>query len=204
MVTNIKYINQSMNKNLPQVFVFSKNEIPSFDSVADGIAWKVIKNIGRGSISKFQYFDNYTVRAAWNNGLDTTAELNAKIGFRYTVTLNKTGIVLEKDGNASYDDCIEIVNKVNVKNGILAQLSNNGNVLIGKKIVAYDQIASFVPSKTLFWGLASEIIEGKGIKSAVLNSTNFFELNIRGLSEVIVSLNGNAENGYYFQVENQI
>ena len=55
----------------------------------------------------------------------------------------------------------------------------------------------------LYWGLASEIQEGAQISSAVLNSDQFFEQDLEGVSEVTVSLYGNAEDGYQFKLENQ-
>ena len=43
----ITYINRSMNKDLPKIFTFTKNEIPTFDALKEGVAWKVIENVGR-------------------------------------------------------------------------------------------------------------------------------------------------------------
>jgi len=192
-----------MNRNLPQVFIFACNESPSFDVINDGVAWKVLKDIGRESLSKFRYRSSYCIRASWDNGENYTATLQAEIGFQYLVKKNNTGYVLEKNGLSTDQGAIEILNNINVKGGILAQLCNDGRVIMGKKIVAYNQQASFRPSEKIYWGLASEINEGKGIKSAVLNSKNFFEVNLKGLSDIWVSLNGNAKNGYYFQIEKQ-
>lgn len=50
-IVRIKYINKSMNRDMPKIFLFMKNEIPTFDALREGIAWKVIKNVGRKSIS---------------------------------------------------------------------------------------------------------------------------------------------------------
>ena len=39
----ITYTNQSMNLDQPKVFLFTRNEIPTFDSLKNGVAWKVIE-----------------------------------------------------------------------------------------------------------------------------------------------------------------
>ncbi|MFR9189698.1 MAG: hypothetical protein ACLVL7_05195 [Anaerotruncus massiliensis (ex Togo et al. 2019)] len=49
----ITYTNQSMNLDQPKVFLFTRNEIPTFDSLKNGVAWKVIERVGRGSSCVF-------------------------------------------------------------------------------------------------------------------------------------------------------
>ena len=38
----ITYINNSLNEDMPKIFVFTQNELPSFNAIRDGVAWKVI------------------------------------------------------------------------------------------------------------------------------------------------------------------
>ena len=73
--------------------------------------------------------------------------------------------------------------------------------MMTKKIVAYDQKATFVLHTKLYWGLASEIQEGDQLSSAVLNSDSFFEQDLEGMSEVTVGLYGNAQDGYMFKID---
>ena len=199
----IKYINNSMNKDLPKIFVFAKNEIPTFDSLQNGVAWKVISNIGRGSSCEFTYPIHTSVAATWDNGCNQTAELKATIGERYTVEKNETGIVLLENGDSVDKKSIEIANTIHTQNGISAQLYKDGNLLMEKDIVAYNQKATFIIHPVLYWGIASEIQEGRLLNSAVLNSDHFHKLNLEGLSDVTISLNGNAKDGYEFKVEHQ-
>lgn len=199
----IKYINNSMNKDLPKIFVFAKNEIPTFDSLKDGVAWKVISNIGRGSSCEFTYPIHTSVGATWDKGCNRTALLKAGIGERYTVEKNDTGIVLTESGDALAIDSIEVANTIHTQNGICAQLYKDGQLLMEKDIVAYNQKATFVIHPSLYWGIASEIQEGNLINSAVLNSDHFHQLILEGLSDVTISLNGNAKDGYEFRVEHQ-
>ncbi|EJL61196.1 hypothetical protein PMI10_03549, partial [Flavobacterium sp. CF136] len=103
MATDIKitYTNKSMNKDLPTVFVFTKNEIPTFDVLKEGVAWRTIPNIGRGSSSSFVFPIITEVGASWQDGMNKTQILPSDIGKRYTVSQNDTGIVLAANGNAS-------------------------------------------------------------------------------------------------------
>lgn len=199
--TKISYINNSANKTLPQVFIFAQNETPGFDSLKDGVAWKVIKDIGRGSRSTFYYDSEYHIQAAWNQNANKTEQIPAKIGGKYQVVKDTTGIVLKANGEASDSSIIEVVNDIEVLDGVSAQYCNSGHVILEKSQVGHRQSAIFRPSKKIYFGLASQITKGENLQSAVINSTNFFELDLTGVSYIEVSLNGNASNGYHFQVE---
>jgi len=199
----ITYINKSMNKDLPTVFVFTKNEIPTFDALKDGVAWRVIPNIGRSSSSSFIYPIETAVGATWQSGQNKTKVLASTIGKRYTVNENETGIVLTSNDDASDTKSIEVNNDVKVPNGVSAQLYKDGKLLMEKKIVGFGQKATFVLKPNLYWGIASEIEQGKSLNSAVLNTDHFFEQNLEGVTKATVSLNGNAQDGYTFEIENQ-
>jgi hypothetical protein len=111
------------------------------------------------------------------------------------VVQDTTGIVLKPDGDASDSKTIEMVNTIEVANGVAAQFCNNDKVMLEKRQVGYDQSAVFRPSKKIYFGLASSL------QSAVISSKKFFELDLTRLSYVMISLNRNAESGYQFQIE---
>jgi len=192
-----------MNKNLPTVFVFTKNETPTFDALKEGVAWRTIPNIGRESTSCFTYPINTQVGASWKAGQNRTQVLTSCIGKRYTVEKDDTGIVLAENGNASDGKSIDVNNEVSVLGGISAQLYKDGKLMMEKKIVGNGQKATFVLKSKLYWGIASEIQESQSLDSAVLNTDHFFEQNLEGIFRATISLNGNAEEGYYFKVEEQ-
>ncbi|WP_068475034.1 hypothetical protein [Saccharicrinis aurantiacus] len=205
MSTEIKitYTNKSMNKDLPTVFVFTKNEIPTFDVLKEGVAWRTIPDIGRGSSSSFVFPIITEVGATWKGGMNKTQVLSSDIGKRYTVSKNDTGIVLAQNGNASDTKSIDINNDANIPDGVSASLYKDGKLMMTKNIVGYGQKATFVLKPKLYWGIASEIQEGALLNSAVLNTDHFFEQDLEGVTEVNISLNGNAEDGYSFKIDNQ-
>lgn len=205
MATDIKitYVNKSMNKDLPTIFVFTKNETPTFDTLKEGVAWRTIPDIGRGSASSFVFPAITEVGATWDDGINRTQILPAHIGRRYTVSQDDTGIVLQANGNAYDTKSIDVNNNANIPRGVNASLYKDGKLMLTKKIVGYGQKATFVLKPKLYWGIASEIQESELINSAVLYTDHFFELNLEGVSEVDISLNGNAQDGYMFKVDSQ-
>lgn len=205
MSTNIEinYVNKSMNKDLPTIFVFTKNEIPTFDALKEGVAWRVIPDIGRGSSSSFIFPVNTEVSASWQDAQNKTETLVSTIGKRYTVEKNDTGVVLAENGNASDTKSIDVNNNINVLNGVSAQLFKDGKLMMEKRIVGYGQKATFVLKPKLYWGVASEIEESQSLDSAVLNADSFFEQDLEGVTKVTVSLNGNAKDGFTFVIESQ-
>jgi hypothetical protein len=198
---HITYVNNSMNPDHPTIFVFAKNLAPTFDTLKDGVAWRVMPEIGKGSSSSFVFPVATTVQAAWGDG-NKTAQLNAVIGKRYTVEEDNTGIVLIENGNASQSNAIEVSSLVQVEGGISAQICKDGKPLLTENIVAYDQKATFILHPKLYWGIASEIQEGQLISSAVLNTDDFFEQDIEGVTRTTVTLVGNPREGYNFVLNN--
>lgn len=205
MGSNVKitYVNRSMNKDLPKIFVFTKNEVPTFDALKEGVAWKVIEDVGRESSCDFIFPITTEVRSAWNGNSCKTKCLPSDIGSRYVVEKDDTGIVLSKSGNAGNVRSIDVCNEVHVKNGVSVELYKDDRLMMCKNIVGFAQKATFVLHPKLYWGVASEIQEGEMLSSAVLDSDHFFEQNLEGVSSVVIGLYGNAEAGYQFKIESQ-
>jgi len=199
----ITYINHSGNTDNPTVFVFTKNDVPTFDVLRDGVAWRTFERIGRGSSATAVFPIDTEVCASWDDKSCRTAQVAASIGSNYKVVKDETGIVLTKEGNAGNTRSIDVVNDVQVDGGINVSLYKDGHVMMTKNIVAYGQKATFVVHPKLYWGLASEIQEGEQLSSAVLDSTHFQELDLEGLTEVTMGLYGNAQDGYEFKVDSK-
>ena len=199
----ITYINKSMNKDLPTIFVFTKSETPTFDALKEGVAWRVLPDIGRESSYSFIYPIQTYVSASWQDGQNKTQMLQSTIGKRYSVSQNDTGIVLVANGNVSDSKSIEVNNDVNVPNGISARLYKDGKLIMKKDIVGYGQTATFILKPILYWGVASEIDESQLLNSAILKTDSFFKQDLEGVTKVTVSLNGNAEDGYTFKIVSQ-
>ncbi len=90
----ITYVNEATGQNLPKVFLFMKNEVPAFDALRDGVVWRVMEDVGRGSSREFDYPIQTSVRASWSGNTCRTALLEASIGGQYTGAEDETGITL--------------------------------------------------------------------------------------------------------------
>ena len=199
----ITYVNNCLNKDKPTIFVFTRNQIPTFSVLEHGVAWKTIANIGRRSSNCFVYTAATYVQAAWGN-CNKTALLESQPGRRYTIEEDDTGIVMVESGQATQRSAIEVASSVNVPGGIRAQIIKDGSPLMVKNIVAYGQKATFILHPKLYWGIASEIREGQAIGSAVMNTDHFWVQDIESIESATVTLVGNAKEGYRFLVKNNI
>ncbi len=198
----ITYYNESQHTQCPTIFVFTQNFIPAFDLLNDASAWKTIPKIGNGSYCRFVYSGNTTVQANWGQ-CNYTEVLEAEIGKRYIIEEDNSGIVLCAGGSATKKNIVEVANNIHVPGGVKVILGNDSRPLATKNTIAFNQMATFIPNTKLYWGIASEIQEGQSLKSAVLDTDRFFEMDISNTSEVSVVLRGNAMDGYRFSVEDE-
>lgn len=201
--TIITYINQSENPDQPSIYIFSENHAPSLDIFTDKVAWRVLKDIGKGSSSEFVYPVETTVRAVWDK-INRTNQLVAQPGKRYSVIRDNTGIVLVDDGKAADPETYEVQNSVEVEGGIDAQLCKDGLPYISEHNVAFNQKAVFLIKPIIYWGVASEILEAQMVSSAVIPAEPLMEMDLEGVTSAVVTLTGNPKNGYQFSIEKQI
>ena len=105
------------------------------------------------------------------------------------------------NGSASQLNAIEVTSVVQVEGGILAQILRDEKLFMQERVAAYGQKATFIVEPTLYWGIAREIEEGQLIGSAVLEADTFFEQDLEGVSQATVTLSGDSQTGYQFEVE---
>jgi hypothetical protein len=89
---------------------------------------------------------------------------------------------------------------VTKEEGIALQTEENMNcerVSLQGDILNDDELDKVVGGR-LEWGIKDYFLD---ISSAVLNSSNFFEQDLEGVSQATIGLYGNAEDGYQFTVE---
>lgn len=198
----ITYVNNSSNTDHPAIFVFTKNMIPTFDVLKDGVAWKTMPDIGIGSSHVFTYPGKSFVRASGSDG-SITNSLPANPGKKYTVKSEAGGLILMPNGMASESGAIEVSNEAQGAGIVNIQITKDGKVMMTKNIVAYGQKATFVLHPKLYWGVASDIQEGQIIGTADLLKDNFFEHDISGVNHAVVTITGNSKDGYKFKVEHK-
>ncbi len=172
----ITYVNHSGGKDTPAVFLFTKNEPPSFDTRKDGVSKRAFERVGCSSRTKAAFPVSAKAIASWDGGSCQTVYLAAEIGGD-TAATDSTGI------NGDFD--------------------KDGHTMMAKNILACGRKAIFMLLPKFYWGLTSEAQEGGQFGSAALNSASFYGLDLEGLTEVTVGLYGNAKDGYKFKIDSK-
>lgn len=199
--TKITYVNKSNDQDDPTVLVFAK---PTQSSLAaEATAWQVIKNIGYNSWHKFTYTRATSIQVLWDNERSGTFPIEVTKGKSYTFQPKRGGFFLEESGVSNAPDEFDIINEVSVSNGISVVALKDGNPILTRSSVAKGEKVEFVFHPKLYFGLSSEYHVGDSITTAVM-SDEFKEISLEGLQSLTVTLVGNAENGYTFEVSDQV
>lgn len=203
MPTDIKitYVNKSNNQEDLTVLVFVK-PTQSFIA-AEATAWQVIKNIGYNSWHKFTYTGATSIQVLWDNGRSGTFPIETINGKNYAFMKKPGGFFLEENGASGEQNELEVTNLVSVPRGISVVALKDNNPIIVKKEVAKNEKAEFVFHPKLYFGLSSEYQVGDSISTTVM-SDKFKEISLEGLQSLTVTLLGNAENGYTFDVSDRV
>ena len=198
---NLKLINRSNDVNNSEVLIFAKNSSSSFDEIS--VAWRVIKNLGRGDYHPFVYPTGQTISASdsWGN---YTPQLNAELGQAFHMIKDTSGDVLQYQGQASSDKEIELKNDL-TQGSINANVFKDGKLFSIKTNIAPSQKAVFSFKPNIFIGVVSQVQEGEVINSAIISSINT-EFSLLGLSSAdIIWTGGGAglnSTPFHFSLEN--
>ena len=197
----ITYVNNSENTDNPSVFVFTKNQVPTFDVLKDGVAWKTMPDIGKGSAHVFTYPGESYVRVTGSDG-SITNSIPANPGRTYIVKSEDGNLALMENGRASDAEAIEVNNEAQGAGIVKAHITKDGKVLLSHDVYPSEKTIFKLKHK-LYWGVASDIQEGQAIGTADLLRDTFFEHDITGVKHAIVTLLGNPKDGYRFKVEHK-
>ncbi len=186
MNIELTFIDKSYDANNSDIVFFQKNVATNFDELA--IAWRVIKNCGRGWSHTFAYPMAFEVgvKDSFNNVSDRKAATNAE---RWNAVLDNSGNVLIKDTKpaASTTD-VEIYNAL-PKGSIDAQIFKDGKLLAHKTGISPEQKAVFQFKPTLWVGVVSQVEEGEVMNSAILSDINT-ELSLLGIKRANLIMTG--------------
>lgn len=186
MNIEITFTDQSWDDNNSQIVFFQKNVATGFDEIA--VAWRVIKNCGRGWSHTFNYPMNFEigVKDSFNNVSD---KKKAAPGHRWNAVQDPSGNVLVKDSVSSADPKdVEIKNSLK-RGSIDAEIFKDGKLLAKKTNISPDQKAVFQFKPTLWVGVVSQVEEGQVMNSAILSDINT-EISLLGITKANLILTG--------------
>ncbi|MES2938240.1 MAG: hypothetical protein V4864_11195 [Pseudomonadota bacterium] len=186
MDIQLRFVNESNDRNNSEILIFSKNVATSAEEVA--VAWTVIKNCGRGAWHPFTYPLTSQVGAADADG-NHMPLLDAQAGQLFDVKMDLSGHVLApaKEG-ASNGQEIQITNSL-TEGSISACIYKDGRLFAMKTGVAPQQKAGFGFKPTIWVGVASQVDEGALLNEAIVSSIDT-EITLDGIAKADIVMTG--------------
>lgn len=200
----LNFINRSNDQNNSQVVIFQKNETTDSDELA--VAWKVIENCGQGDNHPLNYPMQISVAASDSYG-NFTPQLPASPGQAFDMILNNSGDVLHLSETPVGDP-----EEVGVRNllelgAISAYCYRDNSVCAFKSNIAPGQEAVFTFKPTIWIGVASQVVQGEVMNSAIISNINT-EINLLGISEADIVMTGGGpgvnSQPFAFTLENVV
>lgn len=186
-MTNIKlnFINQSNDVNNSEVVIFQKNVASNFDEIA--VAWKVIKNCGRGFNHPFSFPMQNGISSSDSFG-NYTPQLNAQDGQVFNMVNVASGDTLQHDTTQKVTKGIQFSN--DLKEGTInANILKDGKLLATQKDILPGQKTVFEFKPTIWIGVVSQVEEGDIMNAAIISEINT-EIALVGISSADIIMTG--------------
>lgn len=198
---NLTLYNHSNESDNAEVVIFQKNVATDFDELA--VAWKVIQNLGQSNYHPFTYSLEMEVSANDSYG-NYTPHMVAYPGQMFEMVKNKTGDVLQQKGRSTSPKEVQVLNSLET-GAIGASIFRDGRLLAKKVAFAPEQKAVFQFKPTIWIGVASQVVEGEVMNSAVISNVNT-ELSLLGVSSADIIWTGGGpgvtSTPYRFTLQN--
>lgn len=198
MDIQLNFVNQSNDQSRSDVVIFQKNVATTYEELA--IAWRVIQKCGQGDNHPFTFPMTMQVSASDSYG-NFTPRMEAQNGQQYAVRDQPSGDVLGYHGPAAGPREVEVLNKLE-RGAIGANIFKDGKLLAQKTSIAPQQKAVFEFKPTIWIGVASQVVEGKVMNSAVLSDVNT-ELSLLGIAtaDIVMTGGGPGQGSTPFEFE---
>lgn len=203
MNIRLNFINNSNDANNSQVVIFQKNVATDFDELA--VAWLVIQNCGQGDNHPFVFPIDMSVGASdsWGN---YTPQLTAQNGQLFTMQPTPSGDTLVYTGAGPSMSEVQVLNGLQ-QGAINASIYKDGRLLATKTSIAPAQKAAFQFKPTIWIGVASQMVQGQVMNSAIISNINT-ELSLLGIAsaDIVMTGGGPGPNStpFQFNLENVV
>ncbi len=202
-VIYLNFINQSNDVNNSEIVLFQKNEAPGFSEIA--VAWQVIQNCGMGDNHPFQYPMSMYVSASDSYG-NFTPQMLANPGDAFQMARTTSGDQLIPAGSSNYVTEVDVRNNL-PSGGINANIYKAGKLLATKTNVVPGQMAAFIFIPKLYIGVASQVVEGQLMDSAILSTINT-QISLLGVASADIVMTGGgagtAAQPFQFTLQNVV
>ena len=203
MDIQLNFINNSNDANNSEIVIFQKNVATSFDELA--VAWQVIRYCGQGDNHPFTVPMTMQVGASDSYG-NYTPQLSAQNGQLFQMAMTTSGDQLVPVGGGTSSREVQVLN--NLKQGAInASIYKGGKLLAVKTSIAPQQKAVFEFKPTIWIGVASQIVQGQVMNSAVVSNINT-ELSLLGIKSADIAMTGGGPGAnstpFAFSLENVV
>ncbi|WAS95662.1 hypothetical protein [Nannocystis punicea] len=203
MDIKLNFINNSNDANNSQIVIFQKNVATTFDELA--VAWRVIQYCGQGDNHPFTFPMQMAVSASDSYG-NFTPQLPAQNGQLFNMTLTTSGDRLALAGSGTSSSEVQVLNAL-PRGSINANIYKGGALLATKTSISPQQKAVFQFKPTIWIGVASQVVQGQVMNSAIVSSVNT-ELSLLGIASADIVMTGGGpgrdSSPFTFRLENVV
>jgi len=201
MDIQLNFINNSNDANNSEIVIFQKNVATDFDELS--VAWQVIKYCGQGDNHPFTFPTTMEVGASDSYG-NFTPKLPAQHGQKFQMSLTSSGDKLVPAGAATSANELHVLNNLSV-GAINAGIYKAGKLLAVKTSIAPQQKAAFQFKPTIWIGVASQVVQGQVMNSAIISNINT-QLSLLGIASADIVMTGGgpgaSSTAFQFNLEN--
>ena len=203
MDIQLNFINNSNDANNSKIVIFQKNVATNFDELS--VAWKVIEYCGLGDNHPFTFPMEMMVAASDSYG-NYTPKMIAENGQLFTMSLTASGDRLVASGAGTSATEVQVLNGL-PRGAINANIYKDGKLLATKTSIAPQQKAVFQFKPTIWIGVASQVVQGQVMNSAIISSVNT-ELSLLGIAKADIVMTGGgpgpSSTPFQFNLENVV
>lgn len=201
MNTKLTFINRSTQKITSRIFLFQKNTLVDF--LTFSTAWKVIQNCGAGCSHPFTFPSRFEVSMSDEHG-NYSPRIVADNGDILSITPTPTGRRLAITSSKGVPNEVQVLNNLPM-GAVNINVFRAGQVIWRFPMVAPQQKAVFSFAPTLWIGMASDIVQGDELSSAIV-STADTEISLLGVASADLVMSGGgpgqAASPIVFSLEN--
>lgn len=180
----LNFINNSNDTNNSEIVIFQKNAVADFEDVA--VAWKVIKNCGKGWSHPFEFSTTLQLSASDAFG-NYSPRQEVQSDQRFQVAPTETGAEVRNLGQSSNKGKIVVENAL-LQGPIHANFYRSGK-LLAKATLPPRWTSLFEFKPTIWIGAVSQIEEGQLLDAAVRDKIKK-EISLSGVKSADIVMTG--------------
>ena len=203
MAIKLNFINKSNDGQDKEIVLFQQNVATDMAELT--VAWKVIRYCGFQCHHPFLYPTDYELSYSDDNGNYAPLK-RAEDGQMFAVVPTPMGRRLVCKGPSTSPRDVQVLNAL-PRGAVNVHIYRGGQLLATKHAVVPQQKAVFSFEPVLFIGVATQVVQGEPLDSAVISNVNQ-ELYLHGVASADIVMTGGGggpdSTPYVFALENVV